>query len=389
MKFLKTALLGAAVALATSATLAQTQGVTKDEVLLGTIQDLSGPLAGYGKDVRNGMNLRISEINEQGGVHGRKLRLILEDNGYDPKRAVLAAQKLVNQDKVFLIAAALGTATANAAFPVMAQKGVMNFFPMALAREMYEPVDKLKFAFVSSYVEQMVSAVPRLYKDKKATKACTMYQDDEFGLEVMRGAEMGLKSINVEFTERTTYKRGSTDFSSQMARMKGAGCDFIVLGTVIRETVGAIAEARKLGYNPTMLTSVAAYTDLIPKLGGKSMDGLYSTMTGKVPYDDDASPPVRFWAIKYKTAYNDAPTVFSMYGYVIIDRLVSALQKNGPNLSTDSLAKSLEGLSVPADMFGMPAMKWSAKNHLASSESRLSHLQDGRWRVVIDYNQAK
>jgi hypothetical protein len=78
-----------------------------------------------------------------------------------------------------------------------------------------------------------------------------------------------------------------------------------------------------------------------------------------------------------------------MYGYVIIDRLVSALQKNGPNLSTDSLAKSLEGLSVPADIFGMPAMKWSAKNHLASSESRLSQIQDGRWRVVIDYNQAK
>jgi branched-chain amino acid transport system substrate-binding protein len=389
MKLLKIVLLTTFLGLTAPAAWTQTQGVTKDEILIGTIQDLSGPLAGYGKDVRNGMNMRIAETNEQGGVHGRKLKLVLEDNGYDPKRAVLAAQKLINQDKVFLIAGILGTNTAMAAMPVMAQKGIINLFPMAPAREMYEPVDKLKFAFVASFVEQMMDAVPRLYKDKKATKACTMYQDDEFGLEVMRGAEMGLKSISVELTERTTYKRGSTDFSSQMARMKGAGCDFIVLGTVIRETVGAVTEARKLGYNPTIMASNSAYSDLIPKLGGKAMDGLYATMMGKVPYDDDASPPVRFWANKYKTAYGEAPTVMSVYGYVIIDRLVSALQKNGPNLSTDALSKTMESLSVPADIFGMPPMKWSAKSHLASSESRLSQIQDGRWRVVLDYGQAK
>ena len=69
---------------------AQQQGVTKDEILIGTIQDMSGPLAGYGKAVRNGMQLRIDELNEQGAIHGRKLRLVSEDSGYDPKRAVLA-----------------------------------------------------------------------------------------------------------------------------------------------------------------------------------------------------------------------------------------------------------------------------------------------------------
>uniref|UniRef100_UPI002DD67244 ABC transporter substrate-binding protein n=1 Tax=Pseudorhodoferax sp. TaxID=1993553 RepID=UPI002DD67244 len=82
----------------------QQQGVSKSEILVGTIQDLSGPLAGYGKQARNGMLLRVDEANEQGGLHGRKLKLLVEDDGYDPKRAVLAAQKLVNQDKVFIIA---------------------------------------------------------------------------------------------------------------------------------------------------------------------------------------------------------------------------------------------------------------------------------------------
>ena len=380
-------ILAALLAVAGQAATAQQQGVAKDEILIGTIQDLSGPLAGYGKDLRNGMNLRVAEVNEQGGVNGRKIKLLVEDSGYDPKSAVLAVQKLVTQDKVFVIAGLLGTSSNNAALPVLMQRGVINFFPMALAREMYEPVNKLKFAFVSSYVEQMVKAVPKLYREKKATRACTIYQDDEFGLEVMRGAELGLKTINVDFAERTTYKRGATDFSSQVARMKAANCDFIVMGTLIRESVGTIAEARKLGYSPTMIASVSAYTDLIPKLGGKAMDGFYATMSAQHPYEDDASAPLRFWANKYKTSFTDSPTVFSVYGYVILDRLISAMQKTGPNLTTDGLSKTMESMRVPSDIFGMPEMSWSPANHLASSESRLSQLQDGRWKVVLDYAQ--
>ena len=106
------------LALASASVFAQQQGVSKTEITIGTIQDLSGPLASYGKAVRNGMQLRIDELNEQGSLHGRKLKLITEDSGYDPKRAVLAAQKLVNQDKIFIMAGHIGTAQNNAAMPV-------------------------------------------------------------------------------------------------------------------------------------------------------------------------------------------------------------------------------------------------------------------------------
>ncbi|MFM8245507.1 MAG: ABC transporter substrate-binding protein, partial [Burkholderiaceae bacterium] len=105
----KTLWLSAALAFAAGSAIAD-QGVSSNEILLGTIQDLSGPLAGYGKAGRNGMQMRMDEINEQGGVNGRKLRLVTEDSGYDPKRAVLAAQKLVNQDKIFMMLAHIGTA---------------------------------------------------------------------------------------------------------------------------------------------------------------------------------------------------------------------------------------------------------------------------------------
>ena len=278
----------ALLALAGVSSQAQTaQGVSKNEIVLGSIQDLSGPIAGFGKQVRQGMLLRVDELNEQGGISGRKIKLLIEDSAYDPKKAVLAAQKLVNQDKIFAMVAHIGTPTNNAAMPVQFEKNVINFFPVTAAREMTEPFHKLKFAGGSSYYDQIRVALPRLMKDKGAKKICTIYQDDEFGLEVFRGGETALKAMGMDFTEKTTYKRGATDFSSQVARMKAAECDLVVLGTIIRETIGTIAEGRKTGFNPTFLGSSATYTDLIPRLGKKAMDGLYAT-TVQHPYMDES-----------------------------------------------------------------------------------------------------
>jgi branched-chain amino acid transport system substrate-binding protein len=87
-----------------------TQGVTKNEIVLGSIQDMSGPLASYSKPLVNGMRMHIDEINEAGGINGRKLKLIVEDSGYDPKKGLLAAQKLVQRDQVFAVAGTIGTA---------------------------------------------------------------------------------------------------------------------------------------------------------------------------------------------------------------------------------------------------------------------------------------
>ncbi len=364
---------------------AQSQGVSKTEILIGSIQDLSGPIAGFGKQVRLGMMLRVGEINEQGGINGRKLKLLVEDSAYDPKKAVLAAQKLVNQDKIFIMAAHIGTAQNNAAMPVQFEKNVINFMPVTAAREMYDPFHKLKYSFAVTYYDQMRTHLPRMVKDKGIKKPCTIYQDDEFGLEVVRGAEAGLKGIGMDFVEKTSYKRGATDFSSQVARMKAAECDLVVLGTIIRETIGTIGESRKTGFSPVFMGSSAAYTDLIHRLGGKAMDGLYATMTAQNPYLDDASQKVSFWANKYKTQFNEDPTVFSVYGYDIIDAFALAAGKAGANLTTDSFIKAMDTLKIAPDIFGSPEATFSPTKRLGSDASRLSQIVDGKWKVMSEY----
>lgn len=379
----------AALALAvctTGAALAQAQqGVTSDTITLGTIQDFSGPLAGWGKEVRQGMMLRLDEANEQGGVNGRKLVLKSEDSGYDPKRAVLAAQKLVNQDKIFMMVGHIGTAQNMAAMPVQFSKNVINFFPLTAAREMYEPFHKLKYAYAAPYYDQIRMVLPNLVKEKNVKKVCVIYQDDEFGLEVLRGGETALKAMGMDYTEKTSFKRGSTDFSSQVAKMKAANCELVVLGTIIRETIGTIGESRKTGFNPVFLGSQAAYTDLIHKLGGKAMDGLYATMAMQIPYTDDESQPLRFWANKYKTKYNDDPGMFSVYGYAIMDSFIRAAEKAGKNLTTDSFIKAMDTMVMAPDIFGSAEYTYTPTKRLGSDLSRLSQIQNGKWKVVSGY----
>jgi branched-chain amino acid transport system substrate-binding protein len=378
-------IIAAAAALFAGAAFAQGQGVSKNEIVIGSMQDLSGPIVAFSKQLKYGMEMRVEEINAQGGIHGRKLKLVIEDHGYDPKKAVLATQKLVQKDKIFAMVGTIGTPTALPSMPILFEKNIPHLFPLTAARQMYEPVHRLKYSIAAPYFDQMRAAVKYMVKNKGYKKVCTLYQDDDFGVEVMQGAEAGLKEINMALAEKTTYKRGATDFSSQVARMKDAGCDLVVLGTIIRETIGTIATARKLGWGVDFMGSTAAYTDLIHKLGGPAMNGFYAASTVNNPYLDDASRNVREWASKYKQKYKEDPAVFSVYGWQVIDLFIQVAEKAGPKLTTDSFVNALENFSSPRDMFGSDAMVFSKTKHLGSNRARLSQIINGKWTPITDY----
>ena len=374
--------LGAGV---TGAALAQTQGVSKTEVLIGTIQDLSGPIAAYGKSSRNGMQLMADEVNEQGGINGRKIKLITEDSGYDPKKGVLATQKLAQNDKIFAMVGVMGTPVAIAAMPILFEKNIPHISPITAARQMYEPLHKLKYSFAATYYDQMRSVVQHMNKIKADRKWCLIHQDDDFGQEFLSGATDGLKAVGKTLVEKTSYKRGATEFSSQVQKMKGSGCDTLLMGTIIRETVGTMAEAKKIGWAPEFVGSSAAYTHLIHKLGGPLAEGFIASHTVAHPYLDDASDKVRFWASKYKTRFGEEPDVFSVYGYVIMDQTVKTLAKAGSNLTVESFVKALDSSTFAPDMFGGDTASYTPTKHLGSDKSRLSQIKNGKWAVISEY----
>ena len=112
-------IIAAALALGATAASAQSQGVTDKEIVIGSMQDLSGPIVAFSKQLKLGMEMRVDEINAAGGINGRKLKLVVEDHGYDPKKAVLATQKLVQKDKIFAMVGTIGTAMSMASMPIL------------------------------------------------------------------------------------------------------------------------------------------------------------------------------------------------------------------------------------------------------------------------------
>jgi len=361
------------------------QGVSPTEIVVGTAQDLSGPVVSFSKAAVNGMRMRVDEVNAAGGINGRKLRLVVEDHGYDPKKAVLAAQKMVQQDKIFAALGSIGTPTAMAAMPIYLDAKVAHLFPLSAAREMFNPIAPLKFSFAAPYYDQIRAGIKRLVKEKGLKKVCTLYQDDDFGLEVMRGGEIGLKDLGTDFVERTTYKRGATEFSSQVAKMKEAGCDGVVMGTIIRETIGVIGTAKKLDWNPVFVGTTASYSEIIHKLGGALVNGFYSTCTVNNPYPDDPNPKVKEWFAAYKAKFNEDPTVFSVYGWEIIELFAAAANAAGKDLNPDTLNRAIETTKFPADMFGADENTFSPTKHLGTDRTMLCQIQDGKWKSVSEY----
>jgi branched-chain amino acid transport system substrate-binding protein len=379
--------LAAALAIIPAAALAQaTPGVSRTEVVVGSIQDLSGPLVSFGKPVRDGMVMRVEQTNNAGGVHGRKIKLVVEDAGYDTKKAVLAGDKLINSDKAFAVLGTLGAAPAGATIDAVVDSGTLHLFPLNAQRSMFEPFHKLKFAAWTPYTDSTRAGVKEMLK-KGYKRVAILYQDDEFGLDILNGTEAALKEANLALVEKTSYKRGATEFSSQMQKIKAANPDLIVLATVVRETIGAMAEGRKIGYTGDFFGSQGSYIGALPKIGGKAIEGLYNVNEIPVPYRDTPgnSNQLNEWMDAYKARTNLDAETGAVMGWFVMDMFIKTLEKTGPNLTTDNFVKALESSIFPRSFLGTPEISFGPNKHLGNNQARIAQAQNGRWVNVTDF----
>lgn len=359
--------------------------VRAQELVVGTLQDLSGPIAALGAHFKNGTQMRFDEENARGGVHGRMLKLIAEDTAYEPKKAVLAAEKLIQRDKAFAVINNLGSPVVMATMPLFVDAGVLHLFPAAPLKEVYEPLHALKFAMSPSYTVSVPPAARHVIGKLAAKRIGILYQDDDMGQEVLRGMSGLLAELKLDWCEKTSYKRGATDFSSQVARLKGANCDLVILATVVRETIGAYKEARRIGWNVPMLVTASGYTAQVHQLGGAEMEGLYGTVLIPHPYAEGANPTLAAWIERYRQKFAAEPNTWSVMAYAGADLFVRAARQAGPQADAAAVAKALERTNVAPDALGNPAFVLSASDHLALRRVRVAQIRDGRWQIVSDF----
>lgn len=388
---LTSGLLGAAVALTVTSAFAQTrvtnQGVSDNEIVVGSHLDFSGPVKVWGVPVGNGMKMAADEINAAGGIHGRKIKLVVEDSGYDPKKAVLATQKLVERDKIFVMVGAMGSPTVLAAQDTLLEAGVPQLFPLTAAEFTFKfdpakPQERLKFNNLLPYVESTRAALKHMIDANDSKKPCVMYQDDEYGKNVLDGFTQQLEAMKIKPASITSYKRGVSDFSAQVSKMKADGCDLVLLGTVIRETIGAMAEAKKLGWDVTFLGATPVNVMEVPMLGKDVVEGLYAAAAFEVPYEDTAKGKVKEWLGNYKKAFGTDANTQAVIGYNAMMTFAHYAGLAGKDLTGQKLLDALESGEPFNDIFGSPTTKFSRTDHLASTVTQVQKVEKGRWVVI-------
>ena len=324
--------------------------------------------------------MRFDEANDKGGVHGRKIRLVVEDTQYQVPRAVQAGAKLINRDRIFAMVAGLGTPMNNALFKDQLEAGVPNLFPLSAARSMFEPFHKLKFYGAATYVDQVKAGISYFVTKKGKKTLCAMYQDTDFGKEVLDGVQAQAEKMKLKLVETATHKPTDQDFTAQITKLKAAGCDLVVLGTIVRDSIVPYATARKIGWTDVdFLGSAATYDMFVAAAQGGVTEGLYAMGLTDMPYRDTLSPTAQAWFDRYKERYKVEPNIGAIYGHVAADLTMVALEKTGPELTVDNFVRALESIRGYKDIFNGPEVNFGPDKHQGASSSFLAVVKGGRW----------
>jgi branched-chain amino acid transport system substrate-binding protein len=362
---------------------AATRGVSDTEIIVGSMADLSGVTAVQGVNNAGGMRMAFDEANAKGGVNGRKIRFVVEDNEYIVPKAVQAMNKLVNRDNIFVGLGNGGTPMNDAVMPMMFEKNVPNVFPTTCARSMYEPFNKLKFGQFASYYDQMRAGV-KYFAEKQGKKTIgVMYQDTDYGRDVLAGAAAQVEAMGLKLGGTTGHKPTDTDFNGAVAKLRDANCDLIVLGTIVKDTVIILQTAHKNGWNPVFMGNFATYSTAVAEAPGGPAEGFYSMSPAPYRYPDDPRPAVHQFATTFKKTYGFDVNYLGEAGYTAASFMLAALEKAGRDLTVDSFIAAMDSMNDWRDIFEGPPLSLSPTNHHASNQSFLSVVKDTRWVPVL------
>lgn len=386
MKKLFTAL-AAATVLAVAPAGAQTQGVTDDEVVIGGHHDLQGIFAAFSVPAVKAIQLYFDKVNAAGGVHGRKLRYIAEDHGYQVPKAVQAGNKLINRDKIFAMLAALGTPQNLAVFKLQDAKGIPNVSPLSAARQMLqEPLD-LHYAGTSSYYDQLRTAVNYFAKSGDVKEVCAMYIPSDFGKEIQAGAKEETEALGLSFAAETTHKPDEADFTGALGKMQAAGCDIVAMALGVRQTITVLGTAKKMGISDMkFLGSSASFHTAIAKVPGGITEGFYAAAGWQDLEARAGDPEVAEWIKEYTEATGEKfPGTGALLGRGAAELMVRGLEAAGKDLTHESFQKAMESLEFEDKIQGN-RVKMGPGDHLAADAIYISVIEGGSWKTVETLN---
>ncbi len=306
-------------------------GVSSDTILFGQVAALEGPSSALGQGMQQGILAAFTEINAKGGVHGRKLKLISRDDGYDPDRSAAQTTKLIEEDKVFALIGAVGTPTTSVTVPIAKARNVPFIGPFTGAEFLRAPDLRNVVNIRASYGAEAEAWIKHLTEDLHIKSVAIFYQDDSYGRDGLAGVKLALEKRGMELTAEGTFERNTRAVASAMRTLKRAEPEAVVMVGTYGPCAEFIKLARKSGFNPVFVNISFVGANALAKELGPDGQGVVVSQVVPFPWDTSIRVVADYQAAEKALDPKLKPDFISLEGYLSGRLVAAALEMAGPN----------------------------------------------------------
>jgi branched-chain amino acid transport system substrate-binding protein len=366
----------------------ETPGVTDTQILIGVSCALGGNASFLGTQYSHGAEAFINDLNSKGGIHGRIVKLIVYDDQYDPAKCVANTQKLIGEDRVFMLFNYVGTPTSVKIIDIVNKAEVPTFGFFSGAEALRTPFRPYMFHVRDSYYGEAEGAISYFVDRLGLKNIAVMYQEDAFGQAVLEGVQYALKRRNMETVATATFPRGTINVENSLKAIKGSGADAVVIVGTYTPLAKFVSLSHKAGFTPYFHTvsfvgSEAYGKELVEvyKVAPAQYDKIIVTQVVPSPFDD-SFPTVRHYRELIAKHFSpDQPNYVALEGFVNALVLSRVLEACGRELTREKFVTALESIHNMDIGIGMP-VTYGTLDHRGLEGTYYSKLtKDGTFRI--------
>jgi ABC-type branched-subunit amino acid transport system substrate-binding protein len=365
--------------------IARSQGITDDEILVGSSLALGGHAGYLGTQTLHGALAYIQHVNQQGGIHGRRIRVIAYDDGYDPPRCVTNTQRLIIEDKVFSLFCYVGTPTTVKILPLVEEARIPVVGMFTGANALRDPLNRYLINVRASYYQETGAAVKHLVETMKLKRIAVFYQYDAYGFDGLKGTEIALRLYGLVPVATGTYIRGTLDVDEGLRKIMAAGAEAVVMIGTYEPCAKFIRLADQKQFSPVFYNVSFVGADELARLLGRVDQKIIVTQVVPPPEVSEGNQELggaREYVRLLKQYYPmDRPNFVSLEGFINAKVLVEGLQRAGRTLNREKFINAIESIQK-LDLGIANLLSFSPRDHQGLERVYFTHLQDGKfvWR---------
>ncbi|MFC1823173.1 ABC transporter substrate-binding protein [Thermodesulfobacteriota bacterium] len=362
-------------------------GVTDNEIKLGNFIALTGPAAVVGQPIAKGMKLYVDYINDKGGVYGRKINFICEDDNFMPSRAREAANKLIYKDKVFAIWQVMQGAGILAAEPIIMKNKVPTLVSTATDTILIPP-RRYIFGWNMPYSDDGIIQIDWAVKKMGKKRIAVIAMWGPAGETNITGARARLKNYDMEPILEEKLKNVKMDYSGLVTKMRRLETDCVLITNTLQWTIPLLKEIQRQGWKPSIIIGKASGDiSLLKKLAGDAADGAYVLMTN-LPTDTDNPHMNEYREVLKKYGSGESPGYYHHIGYGTVQLFVSAIKQVGRDLTREKLIDTMESWK-DFDTGWIGKITLSPTDHIGQEGLVIVKMVDGKAQVIEPFMYIK